>query len=412
MSDATGFYLGRQPVVAGERRLVGWAVFFGTPDGERLRPDHDSSEAHLAAASRFAQSAHWESFLAGGRVLLPADRRLIFSDVIDHMPRNRVVLGLSPDETIDAGLANRLYDLHGRRGTRLLFQRYSRRDPREDLLDLADMVEIDGFGLDADARGVLIRRAKRRNLQVLAAGIDHDRDFVRLREAGFDLFQGQSHSEPSESGETLANADGRVLIQLLVEAHGEPEIDSVTRSIEANPALEAGLLRLVNSLELARAQRIERTGQALILIGAKGLRRWLSLLLFQVGTKNGSRGPLFRVAASRARLMELLALASGQPDSVTKDRANDAFLVGILSLVHVLLGVDRIGAIADLDLPPEISEALSDFRGDLGRLLRLAVCLDRVEFAEVAEVARELTIDVDTLWSLQCEAQDWVFRLD
>ena len=414
MSDATRFHLGRQPIVAGERRLVGWAVFFATPAGERLRPGPGTSEEYLAAASAFVRHAHWESFLGGGRVVLAADRRLIFSDVIEHMPRNRVVLGLSPDEPIDSALAHRLHDLHGRRGTRMLFRGYSRRDPRDDLLDLADLVEIDGFGPDDDARDGLVRRAKRRHLQVLAEGVDRDRDFMRLRDAGFDLFQGQSHTEPSASGETLANEDGRILIRLLAESHGELEIDSVTRTLAENPGLEEALLRLVNSLELARAQRIECPGQALILIGAKGLRRWLSLLLFQVGARHGSRGPLFRSAASRARMMELLALGGDGRTSIAtgKDRAEAAFLVGILSLVHVLLGTDRDAAIADLDLPFEIAAALSEFAGELGRLLRLVICLDRADFVEVAEVAGELAIDPATLRAMQCDAQDWVFRLD
>jgi len=46
-----------------------------------------------------------------------------------------MLLGLSETETIDANLSNRLYDLHSRRGTRLLFLGYSRRDPREQLLE-------------------------------------------------------------------------------------------------------------------------------------------------------------------------------------------------------------------------------------------------------------------------------------
>ena len=68
---------------------------------------------------------------------------------------------------------------------------------------------------------------------------------------------------------TQATAEGKVLLQLLVEARGELEIEPVTQQIESTPALQEGLLRLVNSLELARAQKIENVGQALIMIGAR-----------------------------------------------------------------------------------------------------------------------------------------------
>ena len=77
------------------------------------------------------------------------------------------------------------------------------------------------------------------------------------------------------------------------------------------------------------------------MIGAEGLSRWLSLLLFQVGDRSGNRGPLFRMAATRARLMELLVCDRGGQDPEIKRRGETAFLVGILYLVHLLLGVER-----------------------------------------------------------------------
>jgi c-di-GMP-related signal transduction protein len=136
----------------------------------------ESSDAYFAAAMEFAKTASWDSLLCGGRGLIRADRRLVFSDIIEHMPSNRIVLGLSPREEVDANLSNRLHYLHSRCGTRLLFFGYSRRDPREQLLGMTDAVEIDAFTLDSDSRSLLIRRAQRRILQVLATAVESDED--------------------------------------------------------------------------------------------------------------------------------------------------------------------------------------------------------------------------------------------
>ena len=155
-------------------------------------------------------------------------------------------------------------------------------------------------------------------------------------------FAGGSSFEHSADGETAVNADGKALLRLLVDASADLELQTVSCRIKANPVLAAGLLRLVNALEVARAAKIESVDQALIMIGTKGLSRWLNLLLFQMGIKSGIGGPLFRVAASRAALME--RLAGSRPigsDAEDKTRSQSAFLVGILSLVHVLHGVDR-----------------------------------------------------------------------
>lgn len=410
--ESKGFFLSRQPIMAGERRLIGWELAFGSADGEILSESEDLGDDYLAAAMEFATTARWDSLLCGGRALLAVDRRIIFSDVLEHMPRNRFLLGISPCDEIDSALSNRLHDLHSRRGTRLLFFEYSRRDPREQLLDLADAVQIDAFHMKEDARAVLVRRAQRRDLQILATSVEHDADFVRIRDSGYELFAGKSYSEASPNEETQATTEGKLLLQLLVQARGELELDSVARQIQATPALEEGLLRLVNSLELARAQKIENVGQALIMIGAKGLSRWLNLLLFQIGGKHGTRGPLFRVAASRARLMEAIVSSSGEKgDPRVKSKGDVAFLVGILSLVHVLLGTDRRQAISGLTLPDEMSRALLAYEGDLGRLLRLTERLDRGEFAEVAEIAQELALSPQAIWAHQCDAYDWVMRM-
>ncbi|MCP4906091.1 MAG: HDOD domain-containing protein [bacterium] len=282
------------------------------------------------------------------------------------------------------------------------------------MLELADAVHIDILEMEERRRALLVRRAQRRNLQVLASSVEYDADFVRIRDSGFELFTGGSYSDGSDNEETKATAGGRVLLQLLVEAQGELEIEPVTRQIEAVPALEEGLLRLVNSLELARAQKIENIGQALILIGAKGLSGWLDLLLFQIGSAHGTRGPLFRVAAPGARLMEVIVSSSAgaeSADPLVTAKGETAFLVGILSLVHALLRIDRKKASSGLVMPDEMGRALLKYEGELGRLLRLSECLDSGEFAEVARIAQALSLTPGEIWAHQTDVFDRVMQM-
>lgn len=376
-------------------------------------PSGSAAEAdeRLARLAQVLSVVDWDALLCGARVLLTVDRRLLFSDVVEKLPRDRVWLGLERCDEIDGRLAHRLYALHAQRGCRLVFLGYGRRDPREQLIELAEAVEIDGLGLAAGERDLLVRRAHRRGLSVLGREVDRDRDFVMLRESGFDWVQGQCWLESSVGGEPIANEDGRVLLDLLVESNADLEISDVADRIQRNERLSQGLLRLVNSLELARVQKIDSISQALMMIGAQGLVRWLNLLLFQVGTATGYRGPLFRVAASRARLMELLTRDREGEAAAEKEAAEEAFLVGILSLVHVLLGVDRASAIDGLPIFEDLQLALTRHEGEVGRLLRLVECLEAGGFVEVAALAEELEIAPDRILERQLEAYEWVLRM-
>lgn len=410
MSDTTGFFLSRQPIVTSERRLLAWELTLGSGDGVCLAGEPGRGTEYLAALNQLARSANWEALLGGARAVVRLGRGEILSELLEVMPRNRILVGLSPDFEVDAGIQARLHSLHGTRGTSLLFFGYDRRDPREQLIDLTEAVEVDTESNDAATQEVLVRRAQRRKLHVLAQSVDTDASFQAARQRGFDWMQGL-HYRDASSDETVANPGGRVLLDLLLDARSGLAIDTVTQRVEANGELAEALLRLVNSLALARAHRIETVGQALIMIGANGLTRWLNLLLFQIGGGGGQRGALFRVAASRARLMELIALEKGPEDPAVKEVGETAFLVGILSLVHVLLGQERSKAIEGLSIPDEVESALKGYRGELGRLLRFSECLDEAAFPEVAEIARELSIDPVRVGELQSSAYEWVNQM-
>ncbi len=405
--------MARRPIVADGRRLLAWELAFADASGTPWLPSASAADADARRArlAHLASDLDWEALLCGARLLLTVDRHTLFSDVIEKLPRNRVWLGLEASEEIDGRLAHRLYALHAQRGCRLVLLDYGRRDPREQLIELIEAVEIDGLGLPPAERDLLVRRAHRRGLSVLGRGVDRDPDFVKLRESGFDWLQGQCCLESSTAGEAVANEEGRVLVDLLLESNADLEISRVADRIQNNVRLSQGLLRLVNSLELARAQRIDSISQALMMIGAQGLGRWLALLLFQVGTAAGHRGPLFRVAASRARLMELLTRDREGEDPPGKEAAEEAFLVGILSLVHVLLGVDRATAIDGLPLFEDLQLALTRHEGDLGQLLRLVESLEAGRFVEVAVLAEELEIPPDRILDQQIQAYEWVLRM-
>lgn len=406
-------FMGRRPIIADERRLLAWDLAFADASGAPWIPAPSATDAdeRLARLTQLADGLDWDALCCGARVLLTVDRPMLFSDFIEKLPRNRVWLGLERCDEIDGRLAHRLYALHAQRGCRLVLFDYGRRDPREQLIELTEAVEFDGLGLAPAERDTLVRRAHRRNLSVLGRGVDRDQDLATLRASGFDWLQGRCCLESSTGGGAVANEEGRVLLDLLLESNAELEISPVADRIHSNERLSQGLLRLVNSLELARAQKIDSISQALMMIGAQGLVRWLALLLFQVGTTTGHRDPLFRVAASRARVMELLTRDREGEGAAGKEAAEEAFLVGILSLVHVLLGVDRASAIDGLPIFEDLQLALIHYEGEVGRLLRLTECLEAGGFVEAAVLTEELEIPPDRILDQQAQAWEWVLRM-
>ena len=86
------------------------------------------------------------------------------------------------------------------------------------------------------------------------------------------------------------------------------------------------MLRLVNSAAIAPRSPIESFAQAINLLGRRQLGRWLQLLVYADTDGKKSINPLLIKAATRGRMMELLA-------SKESTNSDCAFMVGCFSLL-------------------------------------------------------------------------------
>ena len=94
------------------------------------------------------------------------------------------------------------------------------------------------------------------------------------------------------------------------------------------------------------------------MLGRRQLQRWLQLLLF-ANQQTGAANPLLQLAATRGRLMELLA---DKLRGKSAELPEQAFMTGIMSLMPTLLN-QRIGDIlVQLPVAPAMAQALAAAR--------------------------------------------------
>jgi len=143
----------------------------------------------------------------------------------------------------------------------------------------------------------------------------------------------------------------------------------------------------------------------LMVLGRRALQRWVQLLLYATGKEGTVVSPLMQLAATRAKLMELVARQVRQHDF---DYADRAFMVGMLSLLDVLMDEPMKDIVARMNLQEEIEAALLQRSGDLGDLLSL--CGD-IESGDATAVQKRLYsrpgLNADALNGAQLEALGW-----
>lgn len=190
--------------------------------------------------------------------------------------------------------------------------------------------------------------------------------------------------------------------------------DAETRAIEEvfreEPKLSYNLLRLVNSVAIGGMTQISSFNQAIAILGRRQLQRWLQLLLY-TAPQGGAQtiNPLLQLAATRGRLMELLA-EKQQPQN--RELVDHAFMTGIMSLMPALLGVAIADILGQLPVAPRVKQALCEHGGTLGNLLRLVESTEHAEAQSAEEALRALPgLNAQTLSACLAQALAWANNL-
>ena len=141
------------------------------------------------------------------------------------------------------------------------------------------------------------------------------------------------------------------------------------------------------------------------MLGRRHLQRWVQLLLYTEPGRGDIANPLLQLAATRGRLMESLAQLLW---SDKRDRSDQAFMVGIMSLMPALFSTPLAEILGQLPLPQLVCDALLERAGPLGELL------GRVEALEAYPLDATLLppgIDGEAFNTSLVEAMAWANRI-
>ncbi len=398
-------YIARQPIVDAKMDLVGFELLFRST-AENVAIVDDS----VFATSTVVAHAFAEIGLAQvvGPVdgYLNVDTEFLYSDLIDALPPDRIVLELLEQRIVDEAVIERCRELR-KRGYRIALDDFvGNFDELDKLLPSVDVVKIDFQRIDPLLVPMIVKMLRRFSVKLIAEKDETPAQFTQAKSLGIDLFQGYHFAHPQMLSAKRAKPAKLALLRLLSLAMDDAEVREIESEFKRHPNLSVNLLRLVNSAAMGRAQSVTSLRHALVLLGRRQLRVWLQLLLYTAD--RGDRplaSPLLQLAAVRGKLMELLANRQPGPESVLKELA---FITGILSLMDVLLEIPHVEILRELNLPVPVEAALLQREGEIGELLTLAEGLEREDSKTIkATLHRIGNVDRDELAKMQLAAYQW-----
>ncbi|UCV04737.1 EAL and HDOD domain-containing protein [Dechloromonas denitrificans] len=378
---ADQLFLGRQPILDREQRLVAYELLFrnGTRNAAEVTDDVQATATVIANA--FSELGV-EAALGTCRGFINVDEQFLFSDMLELLPRHCVVLEILETVPPSPAVVERCKALKAAGFTLALDDVIQLQPEFVELLTLVEIVKVDIQPLSRVQLMQLVIKLKPLGKQLLAEKVDSREQMELCLKLGFSLFQGYYFAKPTIIAGRKLDHSQVSLMKLMGLLLGDADTGELEEALKPEPGLTVNLLRMTNSVGSGTTETITSLRHAITVLGRRQLQRWLQLLVFASGKQPGTSNPLLLIAATRGRLMELLAEEMRAGDAPFADKA---FMTGIMSLMPALIGLPISELIASLGLNPELREALCAGSGPLGDLLRLAESSEGGNLEQLAE---------------------------
>lgn len=396
--------IARQPIVDAGLAIVGYEFL--------------DRKSKLGTHSAASDASLLFNLLANADNSVLAERKSLFihcthqslaSGHLELIQPDQVVLELPPLE--QAGPES--IESHGlslatlkARGFRLAFDHTVLSPPYSRWLPLANFVKLDIQALAAAEFAMLCQQAGRQpGLRAIAGKVENAAQFEQARAAGAALFQGYWFAKPTPiPGQVIRPAQASIiqLINLVRKQASTADIEDV---LKRDPTLSYKLLRFINSAGFGLSAEITSFRHAVMILGLKKLFRWAALLLTTSGADD--RYPAVgQMAIVRGRLMELLAA-----ELLTPEECDNAFVVGVFSLLDTLLGMPLERALASISLPQPVSDVLLRNQGPLAPFLALALACESADDEAFARCAETLQLSSSQINWAHLDALRWAESL-
>jgi len=403
------FFLGRQPILDRDQKLYGFELLFRSAD--TLHADvtdylHASASVIFDAISSFG----FHEILGKHKGFINVNADVLMSEAVELLPRETVVIELLEHIPVTSRVIERCHELCGK-GFRLALDDHLYDPIYDPLYDSIAVIKVDLFRIDEGQLAGEVAKLRRWKPKLLAEKVETHEQFEQCAALGFDYFQGYYFSRPVVLTRTRMDIGRLAMVRLFNQLVAEVDIRELEETFKQNPTLILNLLRLVNSVAIGLKEKITSLRHAIMVLGYQQLRRWAMMALFANNAQGGTDNPLLVLAATRARLMELVSMrlprASGD-----REHADRAFMAGILSLADVLLEVPMDQVIAPMNLDEDVRTALVSREGELGDLLTLAERVEKNDFENLPPLLDGLGISSEVLAGLQFETFNWINRMD
>jgi c-di-GMP-related signal transduction protein len=390
-------YVARQPIFDRHEKVFGYELLFR--DG--LENTFSRADADMASRSMLDSSLliGLDVLCDGRRAFVSCTRDTLIKRLVTLLPAASTVVeiaaGVPADPDVIAACRRLQED-----GYTIALEDFVEEDPREPLVELADILKVELRAATGTQRAALLKRYGSERCRMLAEKVETHEQFAETRDKGFTYFQGNFFRKPEMVAARDIPANGLNYLRML-KAVSRPDLDVVglENLIKTDASTCYRLLRYLNSAAFGFKSEIQSVRHALTILGEREVRRWVRLVA-AVSAGEEKPSDLVLSALVRARFCELLTPKLPHGDS-------DLFLMGLLSMIDAMLDVPMAEALEKLSVSPETRSALLGEASVLRPVYQLMLAHESGEWEAAAQLSENLHLNSEELAGFYWQAQQW-----
>jgi EAL and modified HD-GYP domain-containing signal transduction protein len=342
------------------------------------------------------------STLTGGKMgFINITRDILLQDYIFLIPKDEIVLEILENIQPDAEVINACERLK-EAGYTLAMDDFVYSDSYKPLIDLADFIKVDFLQTGKAERTALLERCSSNGIRFLAEKVENLETFDEAKRIGYSFFQGYFFSKPTILSRKDIPKFKLHYLRILQETHRpEMNFNRLGEYIKQEVSLSYKLLRYINSAYFGLRNTITSLKQALVLLGEREIKNWISLLAL-AGMGDDKPEELAIQAVIRAKFCQSLAPYAG-----LGRKAEDLFLLGLLSLIDAFLDRPMVEILKEIPVDDEIKRAILGGDSSLGNFYQFVLAYEKGEWEKVTKQGLQLGIDEAVPPRLYLAAVEW-----
>jgi len=395
-------FVARQPIFDRNRKVWAYELLYRSSATQTQFDGTEASSATRQVISNSMLTIGLDELLHGRHACINFGREMLFQDWHTTLPKECTIIELTEDIEADTEVVAAVRAMRDA-GYRIAlddFQAGPRMDP---LIEFASLIKVEMHTPKAQQE-IMLREFHARGIRMLSEKVETDADYQWALRAGYDYFQGHFFARPVVMQGRQIPAAKLHCLRLIQEAH-RPELDftRLTTLISQDVSFSYKLMRYANSARFGRGNKIHSIRRALVVLGEYGIRKWIAITALPAIAED-KPAELITQSLVRGRFCELLGQASGQGVE------DQAFLIGLFSLLDALLDRPLEDALEQLGLAPPLDSVLRGKAPEdnvLSTIYSLVRKYEAADWDEVARLAGNLGTPPELVGAAYREALPW-----